>query len=157
MLKGIEHEPKSNGLGRRRGLKNQSNLDASTHRKSMTKLMDFEIKILENREKTVPKTILFSITFLNQFRMGLGRVWGPFGKGLVRSGASLGRSWAPLGRFGGVQNRVFFKQWSKLVSKRPLGVILEGLGEDLGRVSGGLARVWGGSWGASWPLWEAWS
>ena len=101
--------------------------------------------------------MLFSITFFYQFRMGLGRVWGPFGKGLVRSGAPLGRSWAPLGRFGGVQNRFFFKQWSKLVSKRPQGSILEGFGEGFGRVSGDLGRVWGGSWDGSWPSWEAWS
>ena len=32
-------------------------------------------------KKTLPKTVLFSITLFNQFRMALGRVWGGFGEG----------------------------------------------------------------------------
>ena len=55
------------------------------------------------------------------------------------SGASLGRSWAFFGRFLGLRNEAFIKHWSKMVSKRPSGSILEGFGE-------GSGRIWGGSW-----------
>ena len=44
MLKVSENKPKTNGLGWREGPKNQSNLDASMHRKSIQKNMDFEVK-----------------------------------------------------------------------------------------------------------------
>ena len=69
------------------------------------------------------------------------------------SGASLGRSWALLGHFLGLRNEAFIKHWSKMVSKRPSGSILEGFGE-------GSGRIWGGSWedfgrvlGGFWPIW----
>ena len=68
------------------------------------------------------------------------------------SGASLGRSWAFFGRFLGLRNEAFIKHWSKMVSKRPSGLILEGFGE-------GSGRIWGGSWedfgrvlGGFWPI-----
>ena len=59
MLKGIENELKSNALGRRRGPENQSNLDANTHRTSITKLMDFDVKIEEHPEKNCSPNNLF--------------------------------------------------------------------------------------------------
>ena len=57
------------------------------------------------------------------------------------SGASLGRSWAFFGRFLGLRNEAFIKHWSKMVSKRPSGSILEGFGEGSGGFGEGLGRI----------------
>ena len=75
--------------------------------------------------------------------MDLRGSWAPFGRGLGRFGASLGCSWTPLGRFGSVQNRVFFKHWAKMVSKRPSGLIFDPFGEGLGGVLGGFGEAFG--------------
>ena len=99
MVKGIENELKSNALGRRRGLENRSNLDADAHRKSMHKLMDFEVKIEENREKNgSPNNAFFDHVFLSisgGFGKGLGRVWGGLGKVL---GMKFSSHWRNEGR-----------------------------------------------------------
>ena len=80
MLKGTEHEPKSNGLGRRKGPKNQSNLDASTHQKSIKQLIDFEVEIWKNREKNASNNYVFFacvlLSILEGFGKGFGRVLG---------------------------------------------------------------------------------
>ena len=74
----------------------------------------------------------------------LERPWAPFRRCLGQPEASLGRSWALLGCFGAVRNRVFFfKQWSKLVSKTPLGSILGGFVESFGRFLGGFGETLG--------------
>ena len=78
--------------------------------------------------------------------MDFGGSWAPFGKGLGPSGASLGRSWAFFGRFLGLRNEAFIKHWSKMVSKRPSGSILEGFGEGSGRIWGGLGRILANFW-----------
>ena len=75
MLKGYENELKSNALGRRRGLENRSNLDADAHRKSMHKLMDFEVKIEKNREKN---GVFSRLRFFYRFWDGLGTILGGF-------------------------------------------------------------------------------
>ena len=71
----------------------------------------------------------------------LGGSWTPFGRGLGRPGASFGHSWVPLGRFLGVRNRAFIRHWSKMGSKKPFGSILDGFGEDFGRIWKDLGRV----------------
>ena len=136
MLKGYENELKSNALGRRRGLENRSNLDANAHRKSMHKLMDFEVKIAENRVKTVPQTMLFSIAFFYRFRVGFGRVWGGFWE-------EFGGSWRLLGRLWGILFRCFYLEWA-------LGGLLEPPGLDFGWI----LRGWGGVREGFWrPIW----
>ena len=64
----------------------------------------------------------------------LGRVWD--GLGLLLD--ALGRRLVVSGAF---KIEVLFKQLSKLDSKGPLGSMLEGFGEALGRVSGDFGRV----------------
>ena len=77
-------------------------------------------------------------------KLDLRGSWAPFGRGLECFGASLGRSWTPRGRFGSVQNRVVFKHWAKMVSKRPFGLIFDRFGEGLGRLLGHSLAIWGG-------------
>ena len=100
----------------------------------------------------------------------LGRSWAVFGKGLGPSWAFFGCFWPSLGRFLGVQNRVFFKHWSKIGSKRPSGsiwgrfwTILGGFGEDLGRDLGESKAFWAGcgrilaEFGEIRPCWDRFS
>ena len=94
MLKGIEHESKSNGLGRRKGSKNQWNLDASTHRKSIQKFMDFEVEISKNHEKNASENdVFFDCVFLSILR-GFGEGFGTvLGGDLDSLGLSLAVFW----------------------------------------------------------------
>ena len=65
------------------------------------------------------------------------------------SGASLGRFGALLGGHLGLQNLAFVKHWSKMVSKKLLGSILEGFGEGSGRIWEGLGKILA-NWGRIW-------
>ena len=49
MFKGIENKLKNNGLGGRKGPKNQWNLDAGMHQKFIAKWVVLEVKIEESR------------------------------------------------------------------------------------------------------------
>ena len=72
----------------------------------------------------------------------LGGSWAPSGKGLGRSGASWGHFWAHSDCFLDVPNHIFFKQWSKMGSKRPFGWLLDRFWEGLGRIWMRLGRIW---------------
>ena len=65
------------------------NLGLETCHKSYEKPMDFWVKNQKNREKTVPKTMFFSIAFFYRFWEGLGRFWDAFGRGFRASWSFL--------------------------------------------------------------------
>ena len=97
--------------------------------------MDFEVENQKNREKSVSKTMFFSIAFFYQFWEGLGRVWGGFWEGVGAFLASLGPLLAS-----------FFSacSWNALWegSWRLLGWFWEGFGRGWGGVWEGSGRVW---------------
>ena len=144
MLKGYDNELKSNALGRRRGLENRSNLDADAHRKSMHKLMDFEVKIEENREKNgSPNNAFFDHVFLpisGGFGKGLGKVLGGVWRVLAPPGPSLGHPFSLLlfgmgsGRAPGASGARFWMDFEGL-GRGPRGVLEANLGVLEGMVS----------------------
>ena len=69
----------------------------------------------------------------------MGSIWEGFG-------TIWGLSWSLLGHFLGLRNEAFIKHWSKMVSKRPSGSILEGFGEGSGRIWEGLGRILANFW-----------
>ena len=80
MFKGIKNLLKHDGLGKQKGPKNHSNLNAGVHRKSIKKLMDLGVEIERNRDKTYPKSPFFAAAFFHRFWEGLGRVLEGFWK-----------------------------------------------------------------------------
>ena len=76
----------------------------------------------------------------------LGRLWGVLGPLLGVFWTPLGRSWASFGHLLGLLGA----SWALRVrfgvhfqpSRLELGSILEGSGEDLGRIWEGLGRIW---------------
>ena len=91
--------------------------------KNKQKIDDKSMQIL-NVKKKAPKYAK---------KMDLGESWARFGKGLGRSGPPFGHFWALLGRFLNVLNEDFFKYVSKMGSRRPFGLILDGFSKVLGR------------------------
>ena len=73
------------------------------------------------------------------FGMVLGSIWGVGGL----SGASLGRFGALLGDHLDLQNLAFVKHWSKMISKKLFGSILEGFGEGIWEDLGGSWPIFG--------------
>ena len=92
MFKGIKNLLKHDGLGKQKGPKNHSNLNAGAHRKSIKKFMDLGVEIERNREKRIPNHRFLPLRFSIDF----GRVWGGFWKGL---GRGLEPSWRYLRHF----------------------------------------------------------
>ena len=80
MFKGIKNLLKHDGLGKQKGPKNHSNLNAGVHRKSIKKLMDLGVEIERNHDKNVSQITVFGRcvfpSILGGFGEGFGRVWG---------------------------------------------------------------------------------
>ena len=130
MFKGIKNLLKHDGLGKQKGPKNHSNLNAGVHRKSIKKLMDLGVEIERNRDKTYPKSPFFAAAFFHRFWEGLGRVMGGFGEG--------------VGAFLALFEPLFGVLFGCLYLECSLEGLLEAPGFDLASILKGLGLVWEG-------------
>ena len=98
-------------------------------------------------KKTVPKTVLFSITFFlsisDGFGQGLGTIWEGFGAVWGASRALLGASWPFWGRSKSSFFQAMVQAGLQEASGVDFGRFGEGFWQGFGRFGEGLGRLLG--------------